>query len=102
MNTDDAVITDKDETPVGRAFDAWCFAAMDETVELDGRPMPLLTTLIYRVCGNDLQRFDEALRIVKAAYSAGFSAAREPVARTASDTASTESASQSSPTNTTT
>lgn len=30
----------------------------------DGGKLPALTTMLYRVCGNDTERFNEAVRLV--------------------------------------
>jgi hypothetical protein len=38
---------------------------MDPTVNLEGRPVPALTTLLHRVCGNDPKKFEEATRLVE-------------------------------------
>lgn len=58
------------------AFDHWCYSATDDRVKLDGRPMPVLAVVLYRVCGSDPKRFDEALLALRAAFEAGASAAR--------------------------
>lgn len=41
------------------------FSTMDETVKMsDGRPVPAMTTMLYRVCDNDPAKFAEADRLV--------------------------------------
>lgn len=52
----------EEQTP----FDRWCYTAKDERTGL-----PLLTTFLYRVSGNDGLRFEEGLDILKAAFEAG-------------------------------
>lgn len=59
------------------AFDRWCYSAMDARVNIDGKPAPVLTVVLYRVCGNDVKRFDEALLALRAAFDAGAEAARK-------------------------
>ncbi len=58
------------------AFDRWCFLATDQRVILDGKPAPMLTVVLHRVCGNDTKRFEEALVALQAAFEAGAVAAR--------------------------
>lgn len=41
------------------------FATNDDKISIDGRPVPAMTTLLYRVCGNDPERFEEATRLVE-------------------------------------
>ncbi len=54
------------------AFDHWCLTAVDPNVPpLDGHSIPLLTTLLHRVCHGDQARFHEALRIMQIAFEAG-------------------------------
>lgn len=55
-------------------FDAWTYTAKDPTTG-----MPFVTTLLYRVCDQDGTKFDEAVRILKAAYEAGQAAAAKNV-----------------------
>ena len=52
------------------AFDAWCYLA-ESPLKMDGRPLPLLTELIYRVCDNDAAKFERALEMLQAAFEAG-------------------------------
>jgi hypothetical protein len=44
----------------------------------DGMPVPAITTLLYKVCQNDHQLFDEAVRLMRlmmeAAYEKGTTA----------------------------
>ena len=58
------------------AFDRWCFTAKSRFNFEDGRPLPLLTEFLYRVCGNDSERFHEGCKILRAAFEAGESAGR--------------------------
>ncbi len=44
--------------------DAFLLSTVDPTISLDGRPVPAMTTMLYRVCDNDPQRFEEATRLV--------------------------------------
>jgi gamma-glutamyl:cysteine ligase YbdK (ATP-grasp superfamily) len=48
-----------------REIEQVLFRTIDPTVRLDGRPMPALTTLLLRVCGDDAEKFEEATRIVE-------------------------------------
>jgi hypothetical protein len=41
------------------------FRTIDPTVLLDGRPVPAMTTLLYSICDNDPDKFEEATRIVQ-------------------------------------
>lgn len=58
------------------AFDRWCYSATDARVKIDDMPAPVLTVVLYRVCGNDAKRFEEALIALRAAFDAGAEAAR--------------------------
>ncbi len=40
------------------------YLTVDPTVVIDGQPVPALTSLLHRVCGNDPDKFEEATRIV--------------------------------------
>lgn len=54
------------EAPRDPRLDRVLYATVDPTVEdPPGRPVPALTTLLYRVCGNDDQQFEEATRVVE-------------------------------------
>ena len=65
------------ELPDNAAFDQWCFTANDDRVKLeDGRPLPVLTVVLHRVCRNDTRAFNEALRALQLAFEAGADAAR--------------------------
>lgn len=60
-----------------KSFDRWCYSAVDPRFRLDsGAPLPVLTVVLYKVCGNDPSRFEEATRALRAAFEAGASAAR--------------------------
>lgn len=41
------------------------YMTKDPTMLLDGRPIPAMTTLLHRVCDNDLKKFEETCRIVE-------------------------------------
>lgn len=65
------------ELPQNDEFDRWCYTEEDPRVMLeDGRPVPLLTTVLHRVCANDPRRFAEAVRALQIAFSAGQSSGR--------------------------
>lgn len=51
-------------------FDLWCFAAQSK-IMLDGKPVPLLTELLHRVCDGDSTKFSTAIDILRAAFEAG-------------------------------
>lgn len=38
---------------------------IDPTVLLAGHPVPAMTTMLYRVCDNDLEKFAEATRLIE-------------------------------------
>lgn len=58
-------------------FDMWCYTATDQRFKLDdGKPLPLLTVVLHRVCGNNPDRFAEAVRALRVAFEAGASSAR--------------------------
>lgn len=52
-------------------FDDWMLAQIDDRTEMDGHPVPLLTTLLYKVCDGDKLRFEEAIYIIRKAYEGG-------------------------------
>jgi len=52
------------------AFDNWCLTAEGEGM-LDGRPLPLITIFLHRVCGNHHKRFEAGIDILRAAFEAG-------------------------------
>lgn len=58
------------------AFDRWCYSATDERFVMDGSPLPVLTVVLHRVCGNDPKRFEEAVIALRSAFEAGATAAR--------------------------
>lgn len=59
------------------SFDRWCYSAVDPRFKMDdGKPLPVLTVVLYKVCGNDPAKFEEATRALRAAFEAGASAAR--------------------------
>jgi len=41
------------------------FSVRDPKYNFQGRPVPALTSLMYRVCGDDPERFEEATRILQ-------------------------------------
>ena len=51
-------------------FDRWCYSAQSE-IMMDGKPLPLLTELLHRVCDGDEKRFTNAVEIMRAAFDAG-------------------------------
>ncbi len=40
------------------------FMAQDPEVKLDGRPVPVMTTLLYRYCGNDAEKFEKLCGLI--------------------------------------
>lgn len=65
------------EIAADKAFDQWCFLAVDPTVLIDGRPVPALTTVLFRVCAEDTGRFEDALRFLRMAFDAGRAVAHQ-------------------------
>lgn len=61
-------------------FDRWCFTAQSE-IMVDGKPIPLLTEILHRVCGSDDKTFANAVEILRAAFEAGMKADRERCAK---------------------
>lgn len=61
-------------------FDRWCFTAQSDVI-MDGHPLPLLTVLVYRVCGENPEKFEEACNMLRAAFEAGHASATERAAR---------------------
>lgn len=47
-------------------FDRWTYLGRDPDTH-----MPWITLLLHRVCDNDQAKFEEALRILRAAFAAG-------------------------------
>lgn len=65
------------DLPENADFDRWCFTAQDERIKLDdGKPLPVLTVVLHRACGNDPKRFEEAVRAMQLAFEAGQSSGR--------------------------
>jgi hypothetical protein len=45
--------------------DPWFYTTVDPThLHRDGKPLPAGTVLLYRVCDNDPDKFEEACRLV--------------------------------------
>lgn len=53
------------------AYMTWCLTATDPDFCIEGKPVPVITTLLYRVCVGDAVRFREADRILEEAFNAG-------------------------------
>jgi hypothetical protein len=51
-------------------FEKWCLTASSNMVR-DGHPLPWVTLLLIRVCDNDVNKFNEALIILRAAFEDG-------------------------------
>lgn len=41
------------------------FSTKDPRCLLDGRPIPAMTTMLHGICGNDLEKFGEACRLIE-------------------------------------
>jgi hypothetical protein len=41
------------------------FAAVDPERLFEGRPLPVLTTLIYDICNNDPDKFEHACKLIR-------------------------------------
>ena len=66
-----------DQPVVKSDFDRWFYAQKDLTVKLAGKPLPMATTLLYRVCAGDTTSFNLACSLLEQAFNAG-KASREP------------------------
>jgi hypothetical protein len=55
-------------------FETWCCLAKS-AITMDGKPLPLVTELLYKVCNDDPKKFDRALAMLRAAFEAGEKAA---------------------------
>jgi hypothetical protein len=53
------------------AFEQWALTALDEHKLIDGKPVPLLTTLLYGACQGDQERFTVVLQALEKAFNAG-------------------------------
>lgn len=56
-------------------FDAWCYTATDPRYPAPfgtGGNLPFLTVMLHRVCGNDHDRFMEAVHIMQNCHADGF------------------------------
>lgn len=49
---------------ITEAVERLLFSTVDPTVEMDGRPLPAMSTMLYRVCDTDLVKFEEATRLI--------------------------------------
>lgn len=63
------------EEPSNPEFDHWCYSTTDASASMEGRPVALLTTLLYRTCGGDQVKFGEVLKALQSAFEAGQRAA---------------------------
>lgn len=53
------------DDPMQLAINRILFGTTDPTVNLEGTPVPALTTLLYRVCDENQDKFKEATRVVE-------------------------------------
>lgn len=65
------------------AFDRWCYATIDPDYQLGGRPIPLITTILYAICGEDVDKFEKVLEALRSAFEAGQAEERERCAKIA-------------------
>jgi hypothetical protein len=54
-----------DPTRMRHETEGVLFRTTDPTVQLQGKPIPAMTSLLHRVCDNDPDKFEEATRIVE-------------------------------------
>lgn len=54
-------------------FDRWCFTATDpkSPTQSGYHRAPVITVLLFKVCGNDHEKFEEATRLLRIAFEAG-------------------------------
>ena len=60
-----------DDMKRNKAFDHWLYSTIDDRVKIGKFPIPLLTTMLYRICQNDHARFEELLLVLEQAFEAG-------------------------------
>lgn len=53
------------------AFEQWMLGVHDERKQIDGKPVPLLTTLLYDACDGDQVKFTMVLQAMEKAFDAG-------------------------------
>jgi len=53
------------ENGVREFVDRILYTTDDPETQLDGCPVPAMTTMLHRVCGNDEAKFHEAMRLVE-------------------------------------
>jgi hypothetical protein len=54
------------------------YATRDPETLFQGAPVPAMTTMLHRVCGNDAAKFDEAVRLVKLFIESALDGVKEP------------------------
>jgi hypothetical protein len=59
-------------------FDRWLYSAVDDRHMVDGKAVPLLTTLLYRVCDGDGRKFEDVTKALQAAFEAGLGKLQKP------------------------
>jgi len=64
-------LIEKGEEPKLDAFSEWLMAAKSGTIGPFGKPMPLLTEVLYGVCQNDEGKFKQVCDMMQIAFEAG-------------------------------
>ena len=60
------------ERPDNQPFENWCCTTTDDTITLfNGKPVLLLTVLLYRVCNDDHIKFKIVIDALQDAFEAG-------------------------------
>ncbi len=54
-----------------KPFDTWFFSQKDERILLNGKPVPMATTLLYEFCNDDSGKFNRLCELLGMAFDAG-------------------------------
>lgn len=52
-------------------FERWVYSVKAKGIMIDGQEVPLLTGLLYRVCGGSQAKFEELTAALELAFEAG-------------------------------
>jgi len=57
-------------------FERWCYETKADGILIDGKPVPLITYVLYRIVDEDGDKFEETMAILQMAFEAGQKAPR--------------------------